>query len=263
MSSERIDPLFFGASECRLFGCHHGPAQGSARCGVLIAAPLGHEYVRAHRALAQLASLCAAGGLRALRFDWSSTGDSSGDAWPDSLEAWSADVESAQRELLLRTRVSRSAWVGARLAGALMLQACASRAPLSSLVLWDPVLDLQDYVRGLSAAQQRFIASIAAASSVEQPGIECLGYLWPSALLDSLRRWRAPSFTTAPAARVLILESEFSVPAQALARELTASGARVVHERSTGPTPWHEELDRGLIPLADLRRIVEFLSEEA
>ena len=69
MGSERIDPLFFGPPERRLFGCHHAPLDGAnAKLGVVIAAPLGHEYSRSHRALRQLAGLVATNGMRALRF---------------------------------------------------------------------------------------------------------------------------------------------------------------------------------------------------
>lgn len=272
MPGERIDPLYFGAQERRLFGCHHGPAQGGSQLGVAIAPPLGHEYSRAHRALVQLASLCAAGGMRALRFDWSATGDSQGDDWPSSLETWSADMESAQRELSLRTRVPRSAWVGVRLAGTLLLEASARRAPLAALVLWDPILDTRQYALSLQALQQRFVAGLgskAANSQSAMPaaaaaaGLECLGFLWPTPLLECLRQWRAPQWTSAPAARVLILESSLSAEAADLAAGLSRGGARVLHERSSGSTPWNEDVDRGLVPLADLRRIVEFLAEDA
>src|SRR5690349_16838476 len=120
MGSERIDPLFFGAEDRRLFGCHHGPADGAtARLGLLIAPPLGHEYARSHRALRQLAAACAAEGLRALRFDFSSTGDSAGDAWPASLEPWREDLKLALRELALRTRVTRTAVLGVRFSASL------------------------------------------------------------------------------------------------------------------------------------------------
>ena len=45
MGAARIDPLFFGPPQRRLYGCHHAPAEGAARHGVLLVQPLAHEYV--------------------------------------------------------------------------------------------------------------------------------------------------------------------------------------------------------------------------
>lgn len=266
MASERIDPLFFGPKERLLFGCHHAPsAGGGAKLGVVIAPPVGHEYLRAHRALAQLAGGCASAGLRALRFDLSSTGDSAGMQWPPSLEDWVGDLENALRELALRTRVPRTGLIGVRLASNLALECASRRAPLATLVLWDPILDTRQFTQSLEQLQQRFAASLVASNSAATPcvdGIECMGYHWPQTLLESVRAWRVPRWTSAPAARVLILESTLSQPGGELALELERSGARVQHERSSGAQPWNEDIDRGLVPTQDLRRIVEFLKED-
>jgi hypothetical protein len=265
MGSERIDPLFFGTQERRLYGCHHGPAEGgSSKLGLVIAPALGHEYSRAHRALRQLASTCASGGLRALRFDFSATGDSSGDVWPDSLETWREDLELAARELSLRTRVARTALLGVRLSANLALDCAAKNPRWAALVLWDPCFDGDAFVRALERLQARFESTLPAAAHARRStagGLECQGFLWPAPLIENLRAWRPSNFDRGAPARVLILEAELSPGASALAQELARRGASVRHERSSGSQPWNEEVDEGLVPIQDLRRIVDFLGE--
>lgn len=267
MGSERIDPLFFGAKDRRLFGCHHSPSEGqAAKLGVVIAPALGHEYSRAHRALRQLAASCASQGMRALRFDFSATGDSQGDAWPNSLACWREDLELALRELALRTRVARSALLGVRVSAALALD-CATRNPAcSALVLWNPCLDGEAYALALEQLQARFEASLSAPDvgrRSQAEGVECLGYFWPAALIEDLRAWRKPGFEHGVPARVLILESALSPRASELAADLSRRGARVQHELSSGVGPWNEEVDKGLVPALELRRIVDFLRKDA
>ncbi len=267
MGGERIDPLFFGSAERRLFGCHHGPIEAAtAKLGLVIAAPLGHEYSRSHRALRQLAELVASNGMRALRFDFAGTGDSPGDEWPASLAAWVADVGLAQRELSLRTRVPRVALLGVRLSAALALEQAASGPACASLVLLNPILDGEAYADSLAEIEQRFEDSLpgpSLGSSPSRAGLECLGFLWPAALLESLRQWRPPQFERPPAARVLILESTLSERARKLAAELERVGSRVQHTLSSGLEPWNEDVDRGLVPTLDLQRIVDFLREDS
>ncbi|MEO6708682.1 MAG: hypothetical protein ABI054_09765 [Planctomycetota bacterium] len=267
MASERIEPLFFGSKDRRLFGCHHAPSQGpTPKLGVVIAPALGHEYSRAHRAQRQLAGSCAAAGLRALRFDFSATGDSHGDRWPDSLRPWREDLELALRELASRTRVARTALLGVRVSANLAVD-CAARNPAcAALVLWDPCFDGAAHEQSLRQAQERFEASLSSPIrrvSAAQAGFECLGYHWPAALLGELRAWRAPSFEQGAPQRVLILESTISPRASELAALLAKRGARVVHEPSRGSQPWNDEVDQGLVPAVDLGRIIDFLREES
>ncbi|HTF90690.1 MAG TPA: hypothetical protein VK843_19885 [Planctomycetota bacterium] len=267
MASERIDPLFFGIKDRRLFGCHHAPSQGPApKLGVVIAPAVGHEYSRAHRALRQLAGSCAVAGLRALRFDFSSTGDSQGDRWPESLGPWREDLEHALRELASRTRVARTALLGVRVSASLAVD-CAARNPgCAALVLWDPCFDGAAHEQSLRQAQERFEASLASPirrAGQQEAGVECLGFHWPAALLGELREWRAPSFEQGAPQRVLILESALSPRASELALLLGKRGARVSHEVSRGSQPWNDEVDQGLVPAVDLARIVDFLREES
>ncbi|MBK8179845.1 MAG: hypothetical protein IPK67_13375 [Planctomycetes bacterium] len=263
--SERIDPLFFGPRERPLFGCHHGPASGApSALGVVLAPPLGHEHARAHRALRRLAQRLAEQGMRALRFDFRGTGDSAGDRWPLSLAEWCEDLELAQRELLLRARVPRCAVFGVRLSATLALESAArGRAP-DSLVLWDPVLNGAEFTRELEALEARFEAGLPSRPTPKteaegRDGLECLGFLWPRPLLEQLQGWPVPDFQRPPAARVLLLEAELSQAATDLAARLRALGSQVAHERTEGARPWNEDIDRGLVPAADLERMVQFL----
>mgnify|MGYP000938062683 CR=1 FL=1 len=51
-ASPKEKPFFFGPADRALFGCFHEPTGAVDRdLGVVLCNPLGHEAVRAHRAL--------------------------------------------------------------------------------------------------------------------------------------------------------------------------------------------------------------------
>src|SRR5262245_3688452 len=95
-----MKPFFFGSSAQPLFGVYHPPA-GSAptREGVVLCGPFGREYLRAHRALRELAHRLAASGFHVLRFDYSGSGDSSGDGEDADAARWVSDIGAAVDEV--------------------------------------------------------------------------------------------------------------------------------------------------------------------
>ncbi len=133
-----MQPLFFGASEARLFGVYQAPLGSREReAGVLLCYPGPQEYMRCHWAFRKLAGLLARDGFHVLRFDYSATGDSAGATGAGSLAAWRLDIATAVQELKDLAGVRRVSLVGFRLGAAL-----AAQAPLKvrDLVLWEPVL---------------------------------------------------------------------------------------------------------------------------
>ena len=151
-------PLYFGSSSARLFGVYH-PA-GSARprqSGVVLCPPAGHEYIRAHRSLRQLAVRLSGAGFHVMRFDYFGCGDSAGEAEDASLTTWIGDIGAAVEELQDTAGVRRVCLVGLRLGATLAAHAAEDRSDVDAVVLWDPVVSGREYLDGLRRLQQQWL----------------------------------------------------------------------------------------------------------
>ncbi len=142
-----MNPFFFGRSERPLFGIYHPPRGTPRNVGIVICPPMGQEYMRTHRALRQLALQLTRAGNHAMRFDYSGTGDSSGENQEAALAAWLEDLGTAAEELKDTAGVRSVSLVGIRLGATLAFLASAARSDVDSVVLWDPVVDGAAYVR--------------------------------------------------------------------------------------------------------------------
>src|SRR5687768_16729988 len=115
-----MNPFYFGSSQRPLYGVYHPSKGRTARpVGVVLCYPLGQEYMRAHRAFRQLATLLTKNGFPVLRFDYAGTGDSAGDGSAGSVATWVEDIGAAIDELKDTAGVSRVSLVGLRAGGAL------------------------------------------------------------------------------------------------------------------------------------------------
>lgn len=147
----------FGESRTRLFGVYDAPPGGGRSGGVVLCAPLGHEYIRAHRALRTLAVRLTQAGLHVLRFDYYGTGDSAGSGEDGSLGQWQIDIGTAIDELKDMADVRRVSVIGVRFGATLAALACAARKDVDALVLWDPVMSGRGYVEQLLAIQATWL----------------------------------------------------------------------------------------------------------
>jgi pimeloyl-ACP methyl ester carboxylesterase len=145
-----MSPFYFGTTERRLFGIYEAARGSAAKGAAVLCYPWGSEYVHAHRSLRQLSSMLNAAGIHTLRFDYHGTGDSAGDMTDVRLMDWEADIQTAMTELRDITNATQVALVGLRLGGALAAKvASRTDVKVSSLVLWDPVLDGEEYISEL------------------------------------------------------------------------------------------------------------------
>jgi pimeloyl-ACP methyl ester carboxylesterase len=139
---------WFGEPSRPLLGWVTRPASGGGRSGVVIAPPLGYEYLSTHRSLRSLAERLAGAGHTVLRFDYDGTGDSAGDQWDAGrVAAWRASIGSAVARLR-ETGRERVALVGVRLGATLcLLEGAATGA--ERIVAWLPVVSGRRYGREL------------------------------------------------------------------------------------------------------------------
>ena len=146
---ERIQPLYFGSGDYRVFGWLHGISDESpAPMGLVICKPFGFEAMSAHLSVRAFAEAAAEIGIPALRFDYGGTGDSE-DLAPgaDQLKAWTQDVIAAVQELRRLTGVERVCLLGIRF-GALLAATAASRIPqVSALIAVAPIISGRRYLR--------------------------------------------------------------------------------------------------------------------
>jgi len=163
----RMIAFHFGPAERPLFGLFH-PAEGGSPDdrAVLLCNPYGQEAVRSHRFYRVLAERLARMGLATLRFDYHATGDSPGDDLAGEIPGWVGDTRAALRELVSRSGARRVVCVGARLGASLAARASSDFAPLSRLVLWDPIVRGDDYLEMLRV---RHVESLESSFSVADP----------------------------------------------------------------------------------------------
>ena len=136
-----MNPFYFGSSQKPLFGVYHASQSRPVKdAGVVICQPLGHEYVRAHRAIRHLALMLAKAGFHVLRFDYYATGDSGGDGHQGGVAQWTQDIRTAIDELKDASGMAKVSVVGVRAGALLAVVATAARHDVDGILLWDPVV---------------------------------------------------------------------------------------------------------------------------
>jgi uncharacterized protein len=177
-------------------------------------------------------------GFHVLRFDYFGTGDSYGDTGEGDLASWCGDIETAIEELREITGATKVNLAGLRLGANLSARVAAYRPKdVSKLVLWEPLTAEELAVGGFrhrvspADGSQRLIGSDIVEGFARGAILSQAALLPPSTLV--LLTARSPSPT------------EFGP----LTAEYVAEVSAWVEER----------LDTGSIPVAALRRVVDWL----
>jgi pimeloyl-ACP methyl ester carboxylesterase len=155
--SIRIEAGFFGSDGPRLFGCLHTPSQTPV-AGVIVCSPLHADFAKNYGNEALLARNLAREGISVLRFHYRGQGHSDGEPSDITLESLVEDGLRALRHLRSRTGVGPVGFVGCRLGG-FVAAAAASSCDGAPLVLWEPVLKPDSYLR--EAIRSRLISGLS------------------------------------------------------------------------------------------------------
>ncbi len=262
------EPFFFESETESVFGVYHAPETLADRdVGVVIAPPWGREYLKAHRALRQLAVRFSRSGFHVLRFDFRGCGDSAGDAVAVDLESWKRDVGAAIEELRDRSGVSRVAIVGLRLGATVALLAAGKRRDVAALALWEPVLSGTDYVIELASLARSWSKGLRIEPAPLPVGIrsDVMGFALGERLAQSLESLSL-EFARRPAGKVLLLSEEPPTgDAERLLGNLRELGASTSDQRAPEAKVWSDSEDgvaRALIPQAILGNIVDWVASE-
>jgi uncharacterized protein len=178
-----MQPFFFGTSQEQIFGVYHAPeARVIRNAGVVLCHPIGHEYLRAHRAFRNLAAALAGQGFHVLRFDYFGSGDSGGRADQMTVKRCLADLASAIQELKDISGASKVSLVGLRFGATFAALAASTRRDVDRLLLWDPVIDGRAYVEELLVLQRDWLHDRLGTAKAAGPS-ELIGF----ALTEAIR----------------------------------------------------------------------------
>ena len=152
---------FIGNSDQQILTTYHAPLDsglhGGQQTGVLIATPIGTEYLRTHWALRRLTQQLMRAGYPVMRLDYRGVGDSSKDiAEIHSLSEWYDDLREAAWSLRSQSGCDRITIVGLRLGSAIAIGAASDTEGiegLAEIIGWQPVLDGKDYLQSQRSMQ--------------------------------------------------------------------------------------------------------------
>lgn len=257
-----IEPFFFAGRSGQLFGIYHCPrGVRRPRMGVVLCYPVGQEYIRAHRAFLCLARLLAEQGVAVLRFDYHGCGDSTGECSRGTPRQWVEDISQAVEELQ-RDHACRMTLVGLRLGATLALLCAAERQDIEQIVLWEPVVRGEDYLREIIARHETWLAgSFARSGPRPEPGIvgETLGFPITAPMQAACSQYcDLLAVTGKPAGRILVIGCEATADQRALAGRLEELGVEVTPLHLRHLHVWEkggQSEEKGLVPLDVLQAI--------
>jgi uncharacterized protein len=202
-----MQPFFFGTSQEQIFGVYHAPEGRAARnAAVVLCHPLGHEYLRAHRAFRNLAVALAGQGFHVLRFDYFGSGDSGGNAEQATVKRCVSDLASAIQELKDISGASKVSLIGLRLGATFAAHVASNRNDIERLLLWDPVLDGKVYLDDLQSLQREWLLDRLGTSKAVDKS-ELIGFALTDAMRADLESTRLPMFSKIKAKSVSLLIS--------------------------------------------------------
>lgn len=218
--------------------------------------PFGEEAIRAHRVYRIMARDLEQHGHPALRFDYRGTGDSAGASDEVSLESWLDDIAIAVAELMDKAKPKRLALIGLAFGGALAALAVTRRElSIHHLLLWDPVIRGDAYLRSLFDAHQSYMRSELPTwrdrrpTSADGDPTEALGTPIP----DELRSAMAAVDLTKldlPCDEITVVSTQRGPDVDALRKHLDRNAGRVTWLDVRPDTAWNsdEALNSAVIP---------------
>ena len=171
-TAPRAQPFFLDTEGGQRFCLFH-PPEGACRGAVLYVHPFADEMNKARRVAAVQARALAALGYGVLQLDLHGCGDSAGEFYEARWAGWKADLAAGSTWLAERLGAPLTLW-GLRLGALLALDYArgAPSAPISQLVLWQPVQSgsafLTQFLRLLSANAMLAEGTGSAANPAEQ-----------------------------------------------------------------------------------------------
>ena len=251
--------FYFGTSR-KLYGCLHEVDEAKPT-GVLLCYPGIQEYNPTHWAFRKLAGLLNKAKFPVLRFDYSNTGDSEGDAYDASLDRQVEDIATAADELKDNAGVRRVAVIAMRLGALLAARAVGKGLKVSDLILWEPVFKGATYIDEMERLDRHLATSWL--HRVTEPRIELAGYPFPSSLREAIESTDLQAMPPKAASRVGFFLKAPSDDAKAVEQTWSQAGLKVssaiVHESSGRVTAAGAGGENAVLYSETLTAMVNFL----
>ncbi len=210
-----IDAGYFQSGSDRLYAVRYQPRTNPSGKAFVICHSLGHEYARGYRNLQQLAIQLCLDGHEVLRFDYASTGNSSGDCEALTIERMVQNVLDAKAFLQSRTNAASIGVIGIRIGGTI---AALSQSEFQKTILWDPVVSGTAYLGTLGSFHDHALTSLTRFSIVRKAGEvpQLYGQAMPASKRNS---FQAISLSTPLHASVVVSQGYESEAADFLAMQ--------------------------------------------
>jgi exosortase A-associated hydrolase 2 len=181
-----------------LHGVLHLPAESSGRA-LVFCHPFAEEKKCAHRTMVEAARTCAEAGWPVLCFDQRGCGDSPGSFGEYNLADWREDISRAI-DCVARETSATVGLLGLRLGAALAAQVAELRPELACLVLWEPIIKGEHYVKQnlrrsiIKAMMTRHeggedhAAAASEAAAMREGAVDFDGYLVSEAMREQMER---------------------------------------------------------------------------
>ena len=210
--------------------------------------------MRAHAALVSFCESLAASGFDAMRFDYSATGDSSGETGEATADEWIADVGAAAREVREITGVRQLLGVGVRL-GATILATAAYASVFDGVALWEPVVRGATYLERAQVLHRAFVLDqdqfpTRRHDALDENCGDVVGNWFPESLRASIERLNLHELAAPPASAMAICLSSPDSSVTELHQQWTQGAASVKLIEVDEPIGWLELTEVGKIVIA-------------
>jgi pimeloyl-ACP methyl ester carboxylesterase len=236
-------------------------------CGIILCYPLGEEYGRSHRCIQQLAESLSWAGFPVLKFDFSGTGDSWGDGKDCTIAQCYKDISRAIHEMYALGGISKITLVGLRLGGTLSMILGALRGDINSMVLWDPIVEGQNYFEILKISfgnLQESPPSLHRKEFNEGKNLRSLLIPFTGISLGDIEGLNLTKVQQKPARKVLLIETTEHSEVEKLFNHLHQLEVLVETLRTQNPIVWLRGAgeNKGLVPIQNIQSITSWISRE-
>ncbi len=258
-------PLFFGDAEKPLFGIHHQPSATSQLqdTSIVLCNPIGFEYGRTHSVMRVLAKKLAANGYHVLRFDYFATGDSSGQSHEVSVEQFIKDITLSCDEIKTISATRKVSVVGYRY-GALLASFASESYKFSRLVLWDPVVDGEAYLKDLQTIHNQMLVDpnrfdLDFLSNTDS-STELVGHDFPLSFRDKVGSLKLSDLEKIKTKRIDIFSYADSYNAEHLISDDTFLKKATLHNFDT-ESEWKNanKIEAKVLPNSSIDKIIEVI----
>lgn len=224
------------------------------QAGVILCYPIGQEYIRCHKLYVNLAKKLAENGFHILRFDYSGTGDSSGEFSSFNIKEGIEDIGIAVKELREACGVDKIYLVGVRL-GATLSLLYSQKANVDGLILWNPIFYGNKYLMELKNTYKDWLSGSFANENIVQNGnLISFGFKYSSILIEQLKSLKITKKDFPLDLPILLIENEIPNDLKELSKLFFVKNINVQYWLKQ-----EDESNKSMVPIHELNETINWL----